>query len=415
MRILYYCDEYPPVKSGGIGTVTKIIAEEMVKRGHSVFVMSGILPNVALPLSAVDNGVEIYRFKYFQTLAFLFGHKINSETLAVKFLRKIGILGKMAANEFVRTQKIVRQFIKDNNIDIVEFPDYLKLSDYYRTREKVTFPRYEIPIVARIHGSQSFASYYRDGFIDSINKYNDISFLNCADKIIAVSRFSANFINDKLGMKRNIDVVYNPIDLRDIVNNMNALPHSGKNGTKSIVFIGKIVETKGAFTLIKAFNNFVKRHEDYRLIMIGGGDIERGQSLVDPVAEGHVVFTGYISRKEICEYIANAAFCCVPSYFENFSMVALEIMTLGKALIYTRESSGPEVITDGKNGILVNPFSPAEIEEKMELLSEDSRLCTFLGREAKKMVMNTYTVPVIVTELETHYNNLIDAKTNNKY
>lgn len=41
MNILYLCDEYPPAKTGGIGTVTKVVAEAMVQKGHTVYVLSG--------------------------------------------------------------------------------------------------------------------------------------------------------------------------------------------------------------------------------------------------------------------------------------------------------------------------------------------------------------------------------------
>ena len=39
MKILFYCNEYPPYPTGGIGSVTKIVAEELVKRGHEIFVV----------------------------------------------------------------------------------------------------------------------------------------------------------------------------------------------------------------------------------------------------------------------------------------------------------------------------------------------------------------------------------------
>ena len=45
MNLLYYCSEYPPYKSGGIGTVTKIVAEELVRRGHNVSVI-GYYPDI---------------------------------------------------------------------------------------------------------------------------------------------------------------------------------------------------------------------------------------------------------------------------------------------------------------------------------------------------------------------------------
>lgn len=39
MNILFICDEYPPGKNGGIGTVVQNLGRELVKQGHSIFVV----------------------------------------------------------------------------------------------------------------------------------------------------------------------------------------------------------------------------------------------------------------------------------------------------------------------------------------------------------------------------------------
>ena len=51
-------------------------------------------------------------------------------------------------------------------------------------------------------------------------------------------------------------------------------------------------------------------------------------------------------------------------------MVALEIMALGKALVYTKESSGKEIINDGDDGLLVDPRNVDQlvVDAKAEML-----------------------------------------------
>ena len=77
-----------------------------------------------------------------------------------------------------------------------------------------------------------------------MDRYNDSSFFNHATRILAVSRFSANFVNDKLGIKRKIDVIYNPLNLKGLLKMAEAISKGGER-TKNIVFLGKVVETKG--------------------------------------------------------------------------------------------------------------------------------------------------------------------------
>ncbi|MCA4454484.1 glycosyltransferase family 4 protein [Bacteroides xylanisolvens] len=407
MKILFSCDEYPPIKSGGIGTVTKIIAEELVRRGHIVHVVCGILPTYNVPEYEIVNGVIIHRFIYFQKIGFMF-KAINKgkDSILIRLLKRTNLMTKLTRIEFDRTHAIIKKLIKDDDIEIVEFPDYLKLSDFYKFKLRMPFPKYDIPVVARVHGCQTFAGFYRDGKIDEVNKFNDSSFFNSVDRIAAVSRFSADFINDILGLHRDLDVIYNPIDLNKLLATVKTLPESNGLG-KNIVFLGKIVETKGAFKLIEAFNIFSRTHPDYKLVMIGGGDLERGKSMLSPENKKKVIFTGYQSREQVCKYLKEATFCVVPSFFENFSMVALEIMALGKALVYTQESSGKEIINDGDDGLLVDPRNVDQLVEKMELLATDNQLRYDMGAKAAKKIQDHFTVDAIVSELEYYYQYII--------
>lgn len=407
MNILFSCDEYPPIKSGGIGSVTRIVAEELARKGHKVFVISGILPCYDLPSVDIQNGVEIHRFKYFSSLSFLFGGADKGyESFVLRVLKKTGLIAKWAKSEFYRTHRIIQEFIKENKIEIVEFPDYLKLSDYYKDRQSVEFPSYDIPMIARVHGSQSFAAHFRDGIIHPITLANDVSFFKRATKVLAVSRFSADVVYDIIGVKKSIDVIYNPLNLQNVDNaTRDRVPMKNDN---NIVFVGKIVETKGAFKLIEAFNKFVVEHPEYTLTLIGGGDIDKGKKLVNPKYVNSVRFTGYLSLDKVYQTIQDATFCVIPSFFENFSMATLEVMSLGKALVYTKEASGKEVINDGVDGLLVDPRNVDEIKEKMLILANNVELRENMGKKAAEKIRSEYSISNIVDQLEAYYQKTIN-------
>ena len=62
MNILFYCSEYPPFVTGGIGSATKAVAEELARRGHNVYVVGYY---ISMPTKGVIyeniNNVHIYR------------------------------------------------------------------------------------------------------------------------------------------------------------------------------------------------------------------------------------------------------------------------------------------------------------------------------------------------------------------
>lgn len=401
MNILFSCDEYPPAKTGGIGSATKTVAEGLARKGHNVYVVSGRLEQ-SLPQEAVINGVTVYRLYFMQKLAWLF----SSNRLAVRlhnFVIRFGWLAGYAVREYKRKQEFIERIIQEKHIDVVELTDYTLLSKYYASTKELSFEKVSVPTIARVHGSMSFLRYYRDGYINSIMKANDKHFFESVDQILSVSKFAANFVNEQLGVDTKCDVIYNPL-----VNTFATLSKdiNVKRGN-SIVFLGKIIKTKGAFNLLDAFNSFSKTHPEYKLIMIGGGDIKKGKSLVSSHVKDKVCFTGYLKPMEIAKYLKSAAFCVIPTFFENFSVAALEVMGCENILIYTTTSSGPEVIEDGVDGFLVNPHDVGAIEEKMSYVAENLDSLSSFRDIAKKKVINTFSENVIVNQLESYYQSLL--------
>ncbi len=405
MNILFVCDEYPPVKGGGIGSVTKIVAESLAKEGHSVYVYGCMLPTCTQPEKSHVNGVTIYRKVIYKKFTTLFEAKNTFSRFAMSLMLRLHFFAYQARRELSLYFNDINKIIQENNIDLVEFPDFLTLSEYCQGRVRITVPKLNVPTIIRVHGSLSFLEYHKKGRINKITKENDLSLFNIGSNILAVSNFSKRFIETVLSIRKNIDVIYNPID----ISNRNCEKSAIANEVPTIVYVGKITESKGAFNLIKAFNLFSIEQPKYRLIMIGGGLIQKAKELLNTTIKERVTFTGFISRNEIMNYINNADFCVIPSWFENFSLAALETMSCQKALIYTETASGKELIEDEVDGILVNPYEPVEIYKKMMLLATNSDLRATIAEKARTKIIHKFSTEVITKSLLEYYHNAIDS------
>ena len=397
MNILYLCDEYPPAKTGGIGTVTKVVAEAMVQKGHTVYVLSGRPAGHALPYETSINGVIVYRLTYFKILLPLFKMPERYKNIAINILRKVGAMHFFAKKAQRQNDRFAKSLIRSKNIEIIEKPDYSILSKYFI--RPIRFIHYGIPTIIRVHGAPSFISYYKTGYIANVQRTNDINNYLSADRICAVSEFSKNFVQNILQVDKKIDVIYNPLENKYL---QMACSTSRSN---TIVFLGKIIETKGAFSLIKAFCSIASKYPNINLIMIGGGKIRAAQSL---------------SREEIKQKISSSLFCAIPSYFENFSLAAMEVMACGKALIYTNRASGPELINDKVNGLLVDPENVCQIASAIEFLLNNLEQCQQMGLEAQKTILHTFSENVVMEQIENYYKSCInshrknDTSSNNK-
>ena len=389
MNILYLCDEYPPAKTGGIGTVTKVVAEAMVQKGHTVYVLSGRPAGHALPYETSINGVIVYRLTYFKILLPLFKMPERYKNIAINILRKVGAMHFFAKKAQRQNDRFAKSLIRSKNIEIIEKPDYSILSKYFI--RPIRFIHYGIPTIIRVHGAPSFISYYKTGYIANVQRTNDINNYLSADRICAVSEFS-KYLQMACSTSRS----------------------------NTIVFLGKIIETKGAFSLIKAFCSIASKYPNINLIMIGGGKIRAAQSLIDDQYRGRIKFTGYLSREEIKQKISSSLFCAIPSYFENFSLAAMEVMACGKALIYTNRASGPELINDKVNGLLVDPENVCQIASAIEFLLNNLEQCQQMGLEAQKTILHTFSENVVMEQIENYYKSCInshrknDTSSNNK-
>ena len=136
-------------------------------------------------------------------------------------------------------------------------------------------------------------------------------------------------------------------------------------------------------------------------------DIEKARTFVTPQYLDQVEFKGYCNHNEIKKAIDNCSFACIPTFFENFSMVALEVMARQKALIYTTRTSGKEIIDDGINGLLVDPTDIKSIEDKINFLIENESIKDKIAENAYKKIKTKFSISVISKQLEIFYSQII--------
>lgn len=398
MNILYYCAEYPPATTGGIGSVTKIMAEELVKQGHHIYII-GLYPATEnhLPQHSIINGVHVFRYfekKESWGTGFI-GQKLTT------FVRRLGLRNKRNQDECNFIENKINKLIKDFHIDILE------LTDYYSFIAKATvllsFQKFSIPTVVRLHGSVSFLKYNKHQ-LKGKAYINDARHIGRADAVCAVSQTVANYVTQHLNIATNkITVIPNALEDAFYAP---ATYHSNAK-KKYILFIGKIKASKGAFSTIESFLQIADKYPKIHLKLIGGGDIKKAKQQVPPQLIDKITFTGYLNRKQIIKEIDSCLFACVPSHFETFGMVAIEIMARKKAIIYTNTTAGKEIIEDGVNGLLVSPFDTTAIKNKMIYLLQHQNERERIEINAYHSVFK-YNIKNISQRMIDFYKNLVE-------
>ena len=392
MNILYCCDEYPPARNGGIGTVVKLVAEAMSRRGHRVVVAGKYWKGNGRKTIEQINGVTVIRFhkRSYQSLALMLFNLFKSERNKQRKAQWI----------YSKTRQLLEKTVNQYAIDVIEMPDYVDDFVHFNGMKSERW-NCSVPKIIRVHGSVSFLNHFLKGEQNERKIEQDRQYFDQADAICAVSAFSRDFVKDYICPDRNVDVIYNPIEERWFKQTVD------DQESQTILFFGKIAKMKGVFSLIKAFNLVAREFPNVKLKLIGNGNAKRAKELVESDYVDRVIFSGFIPQERIMAEIDKSLFCVLPSYFENFSMAALEVLARHKALIYTNRASGNELIEDGVNGLLVDPDDPMLIAEKMRLLLSDTDLRNRLADKGYEMCRNRFSTEVIIPQIESYYKELI--------
>jgi glycosyltransferase involved in cell wall biosynthesis len=155
----------------------------------------------------------------------------------------------------------------------------------------------------------------------------------------------------------------------------------------TVLCVARQYPRKRVADLITAFQTVHRRLPSARLVVIGDGP-EHGalQELVRRLELGAVVqLLGALpDDSQVRDWYRRSAVFCLPSIQEGFGIVFLEAMASGLPVVSTTATAIPEVVLDGRAGLLVPPRDPQALAEALLQLLTDSELqqsCRAFGRD----------------------------------
>jgi len=149
------------------------------------------------------------------------------------------------------------------------------------------------------------------------------------------------------------------------------------------LFVGRLSAEKGVETLIRA----AALSPQIPVRIVGTGpDEARLRKLCGTLHASNVEFRGFKDGQQLEAEFKGAAFAVVPSiWYEVFGLVALEAFAYGKPVIATQIGGLPEVVKDGKSGLLVSAGDEAELAMAMQRLWIDRDFALKLGQNGRKI------------------------------
>ncbi len=360
MKLCFICSEYPPGPHGGIGTMTQILCRSLAAAGHEVRTI-GVYPlQYPAPDYEEDGGVRVWRLR---EPSYRFGW------LQARF----------------RLYRMVADWTKQRAVELIEAPDYQGWTAGWR--------RLLAPVVVRLHGSEAYFAAELGRPVSRVAFRLERAALRRADFWCSVCKYTADKTRKIFHLATHPSaILYNPVEFPQV-------PPERRLTARRVVFSGTLTPKKGIISLVRAWPEVIRDYPDAELQIFGkDGRTDTGepmqQYLISQLPDGirdSVRFCGHVSRNVLVEALAAARCAVFPSYAEAFAVAPLEAMSVACPTICSRRGSGPELLEDGREGLLVDPDGPGDIAAAIKRLLSDERFAEHMGAAGRERVRRDFS------------------------
>ena len=240
------------------------------------------------------------------------------------------------------------------------------------------------------------------------------------NKVIVVSKAVKEVVIKGEGISENkVEVIYNGVDSAEfsnaLLNDLRRLQVKESLGIKANDFVvgcvGNFRPVKGHKYLLEAVPEVVSKFPAVHFVFVGdysqfrrmaGSRVGELNALNSVNAQNgqtrNVHFLG--KRDDIPQLLSIMDVCVLPSLSEGLSNTLLEYMASGKPVIATNVGGNPEVVEDGKNGILVSAGDSKVLARQIIKLLEDRNFAESLGSQARSTVENRFNLNLQIKYME---------------
>ncbi len=380
MHIAFLISEYPHEKvlhSAGIGTSTKNIVTELVKKGVQV---SLFIYGQQIETVFVENGVKIHLIPYKKKL-FLTWFRYR------KYL-----------------QNYLNKSIDADKIDLVEAPDWTGIT---------AFMKLKAPIVIRFHGSDAYFCYLEKRTQKLKNFwFEKLAILN-ATAFIAPTDFAGRTTKKIFKIQgKPITTMHYGLPLHEFYNAQHTQYEKGL-----LLYIGTVIRKKGVLELPYILESVLSKCPEAHLVLIGSDSVdiqtntnstwELMQRDASDFLKGKMEYVGKIPYAEVQDYIRKANVCVFPTFAETLGMVTIESMAMRKPVVNSNIGWAPELIEDGVSGFLVDPKDHTLFADRIVTLLRDDNLCITMGSAAREKTELDFDIQQLAQDNIAFYQSLI--------
>jgi glycosyltransferase involved in cell wall biosynthesis len=257
-------------------------------------------------------------------------------------------------------------------------------------------------LAARLTGARLIRSRHIE--VDYPNRFwSGLAFRTLPHHVITTSQRIADRLVAELGVPRKcVECVATGVDLAKFDPAAKGTLREELKVPTGVPLIGMISvlrSWKGHLTLLEAVAALRKKR-DLRVAIAGEGPMRK--DLPGEIARlgltDCVTLLGH--RTDVPNILASLDVLVLPSYaHEGIPQIILQAQAMTRPIVATRIGGIPEVVEDGKTGVLVEPREAKALEEAIGRLLDDASCAGALGQNGRQQIEAKYSVDAMGEKL----------------
>lgn len=231
-----------------------------------------------------------------------------------------------------------------------------------------------------------------------------------AEKIVCISSFHRDLFK-KLGARdEQLVIVYCGIDV-ELFAPVHRAPRRSEERLR-IRSSGRLVEKKGFCDLITACRILTDRGVDLECVIAGSGPLrDTLQAQIDALGlADRVSLTGSeVKQEDIPAFMHGGDVYCLPCVWasdddvDGLPQMLMEAMACGLPVISTRLVGIPDLVVDGKTGLLVEPQATERLADAIQKLRDEPALAARLAEAGRQYVLEKFDIATCLEPLIAVY------------
>jgi len=237
--------------------------------------------------------------------------------------------------------------------------------------------------------------------------------ISMVDRVVAVSKEVGEFSISHIRLPaQKVVVIYNGVEIPSLSPDTREKARLELGLPPDALVCGAVSRldpVKGIDDLILAFAQVEATRAAYLVIVGEGPERQRLEKIVQDIGvSDRIIWAGY--RAGVPHLLPAFDIFVQPSMHEGLPNTVLEAMAAGLPVIATGVGGTPELVVNGKTGLLVPPANPAALADAITALSENPVARGSMGWAGRQRVQQHFTIEEMVQKTEQLYEDLLLEK-----